>query len=71
MSLSGTYSERNLNPNSKVARIMAEKLPVEQCYRTRKELMEVITLVTIYAVGHGFGVDERGSGKRRVVYYCS
>lgn len=70
MSLSGTYSERNLNPNSKVARIMAEKLPAEQCYRTRKEAMEAITLAAIYVGGHGFMVAETGIVKRRVMCYC-
>ena len=70
MSLSGTYSKINLNRNSKVARIMAEKLPAEQCYRTRKEAMDSITLATISAGGHGFMVDDRGSGNRRVVCYC-
>ena len=50
---------------------MEEYLPLDMEYPTRQEAMEAIKLANLSATGHEIQVDNKASGKRRAVVYCS
>lgn len=53
------------------AQAMSEKLPLLKTYKCRKDAMAALKIAVFEAGRHGIMVDEKSSGKKRVVAYCS
>ena len=63
--------DKNARRFKKMSMSMEEYLPLDMEYPTRQEAMEAMKLANLSATGHEIQVDNKASGKRRAVVYCS
>ena len=59
------------DPILKTAHVMSQKLPLGKTYACRKDAMAALTIAVFEAGRHGFMVDDKHSGNRRAVTYCT